>query len=105
MANVVKYDATQHSVDSATVFQADRAEVSIMRTRPSHCESKLIRVRSQITRKIKVPLKNGENDVEVRNLPTCLDEGSIRVDGIGNAVIFDVVYRSCSLQLNTNRGC
>ena len=38
-------------------------------------------------------MKNGQNDVEVVNLPTCLDEGSIRVDGIGNAVIFDVVYR------------
>ena len=27
MANIVDYDATQHSVDSVTVFQADRAEV------------------------------------------------------------------------------
>ena len=49
---------------------------------------------NQVTRRIKVDLKDGQNDVEVKNLPTCLDESSVRVDGIGNAVIFDVIYRA-----------
>ena len=30
MTNVVTYDATQHSVDSVTVYQADRAEVGFI---------------------------------------------------------------------------
>lgn len=40
-----------------------------------------------------VQLLKGQNTIEVKNLPTCLDRDSIRVDGIGNATIFDVVYR------------
>ncbi|TDL17673.1 hypothetical protein BD410DRAFT_794144 [Rickenella mellea] len=71
MTNAVSYDATQHDVEAVTVFQKNSAE---------------------ITRRIKVSLKDGQNDVEVTNLPTCLDQNSIRVDGIGNAIIFDVIY-------------
>ena len=37
-------------------------------------------------------LKQGQNEVVVKNLPSVLDGDSIRVDGIGKAVIFDVVY-------------
>ena len=48
---------------------------------------------SKVRRKIEVVLKDGQNDVEIKNLPTCLEEDSIRVDGIGNATIFDVIYR------------
>ena len=47
-------------------------------------------------------LKDGQNDVEVKNLPTCLEEDSIRVDGIGNATIFDVIYRKSQSQGNLN---
>ena len=47
----------------------------------------------KVKRRIEVELKDGQNDVEVKNLPTCLEEDSIRVDGIGNATIFDVIYR------------
>ncbi|KAH8115713.1 hypothetical protein DFH11DRAFT_1301174 [Phellopilus nigrolimitatus] len=67
----VECDANKGTIDSVTLFQTDRAEVK---------------------RKLKVELKAGQNSVEVKNLPTCLEESSIRVDGIGNATIFDVVY-------------
>ncbi|KAH8115703.1 hypothetical protein DFH11DRAFT_1543173 [Phellopilus nigrolimitatus] len=67
----VECDASKSPVDSVTLFQTNRAEVK---------------------RKLKVELKDGQNSVEVKNLPTCLEESSIRVDGIGNATIFDVVY-------------
>ncbi|EJD47240.1 hypothetical protein AURDEDRAFT_163847 [Auricularia subglabra TFB-10046 SS5] len=34
----------------------------------------------------------GQNKVVVSRLPSCLDQDSIRVDGIGAATIFDVIY-------------
>ncbi|KAH8115721.1 hypothetical protein DFH11DRAFT_1834901 [Phellopilus nigrolimitatus] len=71
ISHTVEYDANKSAVDSVTLFQTDRAEVK---------------------RKVKVELKDGQNSVEVKNLPTCLEESSIRVDGIGNATIFDVIY-------------
>lgn len=46
----------------------------------------------QVTRRIEVDLKKGQNEVDVKNLPSVLDGDSIRVDGIGKAVVFDVVY-------------
>ncbi|TDL17687.1 hypothetical protein BD410DRAFT_794164 [Rickenella mellea] len=73
MSNVVHHDANLHDVDSVTVFQTNRAEVK---------------------RSIKVALKDGQNSVEVKNLPSYLDKDSIRVDGVGNAVIFDVIYHA-----------
>jgi hypothetical protein len=46
----------------------------------------------QVTRKIEVDLKRGQNEVIIKNLPSVLHGDSIRVDGIGKAVVFDVVY-------------
>jgi hypothetical protein len=38
-------------------------------------------------------IQAGQNEVDITQLPTVLDEDSIRVDGIGgNAVISDVIY-------------
>ncbi|EJD47245.1 hypothetical protein AURDEDRAFT_113507, partial [Auricularia subglabra TFB-10046 SS5] len=71
MVNVVDYDATAHNVRAVTVFQVDRAEVN---------------------RRIEVKLKAGQNEVAVSHLPSCLDQDSIRVDGLGAATIFDVIY-------------
>ncbi|CAG8709853.1 9308_t:CDS:2, partial [Acaulospora colombiana] len=68
----IELRATQSKVHSVTVFQADRAEV---------------------TRLFTVDLKAGQNEVDISQLPTVLDEDSIRVDGIGhNAIISDVIY-------------
>ncbi|KAG9099450.1 hypothetical protein FS749_001257 [Ceratobasidium sp. UAMH 11750] len=60
-----------HQIDSVTVFQAHHAEVK---------------------RRVQLELKQGQNHVTVERLPSCVKEDSIRVDGIGAAVIFDVVY-------------
>ncbi|KAG8796900.1 hypothetical protein FRC17_007916 [Serendipita sp. 399] len=67
----IELKATQSKVHAVTVFQADRAEV---------------------VRIFKVDLKSGQNEVDISQLPTVLDEDSIRVDGVGSAVISDVIY-------------
>lgn len=93
MSNIIEFDANVHNIDSVSIFfQSDQAEV-----RPGLCIGKgqlkkLISV--QVTRKIVVQLAKGQNSLEVRNLPSVIDQNSIRVDGIGNATIFDVIYRS-----------
>ncbi|KAG8746250.1 hypothetical protein FRC10_005499 [Ceratobasidium sp. 414] len=71
--NRISVDAAKqdHQIDSVTVFQADHAEVK---------------------RRIQLELKQGQNHVTVERLPSCVKEDSIRVEGIGEAVIFDVVY-------------
>ena len=71
MSNSITYDAADHDIHSVTVFQVNRAE---------------------ITRRIKLDLKEGQNEILVKNLPSVLDEDSIRVEGIGKAVVFDVIY-------------
>jgi len=68
-------------IESVTVFQADRAEVK---------------------RRVELELKQGQNHIDIERLPTCINEDSIRVDGTGTAVIFDVVYHSPYRQVNTS---
>ncbi|KAG8699919.1 hypothetical protein FRC08_005035 [Ceratobasidium sp. 394] len=74
-SNVITVNSAEQDdrIDSVTVFQIDRAEVR---------------------RRITLELKKGQNQVVVERLPSCVHEDSIRVDGTGNAVIFDVVYHS-----------
>ena len=36
--------------------------------------------------------QQGTNEVEITQLPSSLEQDSIRVDGIGNAIISDVIY-------------
>ncbi|EUC65209.1 mucoidy inhibitor A, putative [Rhizoctonia solani AG-3 Rhs1AP] len=62
-----------HLIDSVTVFQADRAEVK---------------------RRVQLLLKKGQNQINIERLPTCLSEDSLRVQGTGTAIIFDVVYHT-----------
>lgn len=88
--NTVEYDANENGVDAVTVFQADRAEAS-SNISSSHATSSNTSL--QVRRRMKVELKDGQNNLEIKNLPTCLQEDSIRVDGIGNTTIFDVIYR------------
>lgn len=49
----------------------------------------------QVRRRIELKLEDGQNIVEVQNLPSCIDADSVRVDGIGRAVILDVIFRAC----------
>jgi len=51
---------------------------------------------NQVTRTIQVTLSNGLNSIEVKCLPNNLDRDSIVVEGLGSAVILDVVYRACN---------
>lgn len=88
--NTVEYDAHENGVDAVTVFQADRAEAS---SNISSSHATTSNTSLQVRRRMKVELKDGQNNLEIKNLPTCLQEDSIRVDGIGNATIFDVIYR------------
>ncbi|KAF8751451.1 hypothetical protein RHS01_08408 [Rhizoctonia solani] len=62
-------------IESVTVFQSNRAEIK---------------------RRVRLDLKSGQNHVRIERLPSCVNEDSIRVDGTGTAVIFDVVYHAPS---------
>ncbi|KAG8744401.1 hypothetical protein FRC10_010179 [Ceratobasidium sp. 414] len=75
VANRISVNSAEQDdhIESVSVFQADRAEVK---------------------RRVNLELKAGQNHVDIERLPTCINEDSIRVDGTGNAVIFDVVYHN-----------
>ncbi|CAE7211292.1 unnamed protein product [Rhizoctonia solani] len=72
-SNRINVNAAQQDdcIDSVTVFQSNRAEVK---------------------RRVDVELKQGQNHIHIERLPSCIEEDSIRVDGTGTAIIFDVVY-------------
>ncbi|EJT99099.1 hypothetical protein DACRYDRAFT_118368 [Dacryopinax primogenitus] len=70
MSPTIEIDASQHPISSVTVYQG----------------------RAEVVRKFAIELEVGQSEVLIDKLPTCLDEASLRVDGIGNAVIFDVIY-------------
>ena len=50
------------------------------------------RPRSKITRNIPVTLSEGLNRIEVMNLSSKIDSDAVTVEGIGNAVVLDVIY-------------
>jgi uncharacterized protein (TIGR02231 family) len=50
--------------------------------------------RAEITRKISVSLKSGINEVRLENVAGSVESNSIRVDGVGDAVIHGVKYES-----------
>ncbi|QRV90683.1 hypothetical protein RhiJN_18701 [Ceratobasidium sp. AG-Ba] len=52
----------------------------------------VFQTRAEVKRRIQVELRAGQNHVEIEKLPNCVIEDSIRVDGTGSAVIFDVTY-------------
>ncbi|QRW04782.1 hypothetical protein RhiLY_03781 [Ceratobasidium sp. AG-Ba] len=67
-------------IESVTVFQVNRAEIK---------------------RRVVLELKQGQNLIDIERLPNCINEDSIRVDGTGTAMIFDVVYHNPHKQPNT----
>ncbi len=88
MSNSVVYDAHSGAIHSVTVFQQNRADVSSVYSAGASIDERS----PQINRRIEVEVKKGQNQVIIKHLPSWLDQDSIRVDGIGDAVIFDVVY-------------
>ncbi|KAG8996288.1 hypothetical protein FRB90_012776 [Tulasnella sp. 427] len=71
MSNTFNVDTTQLPVASVCVYQADRAEVH---------------------RILPVELEEGQNEIKIERLSSGVDPDSIRVEGTGNAVIFDVIH-------------
>ncbi|EIN04009.1 hypothetical protein PUNSTDRAFT_108850 [Punctularia strigosozonata HHB-11173 SS5] len=63
-------NAADHPIKSVTIFKTSKAEV---------------------VRTFKLDLKVGQNRVEVTGLPSCMDTDSVRVTGLGDARLFDVI--------------
>ncbi|KEP47555.1 mucoidy inhibitor A [Rhizoctonia solani 123E] len=76
-ANRITINTAEHDdlIESVTVFQSNRAEIK---------------------RRVNLDLKEGQNHIRIERLPSGVHEDSIRVNGTGTAVIFDVVYHSPS---------
>ncbi|KAH7327615.1 hypothetical protein B0J17DRAFT_722614 [Rhizoctonia solani] len=77
VANRITINSAEHDdlIESVTVFQSNRAEIK---------------------RRVNLDLKKGQNHVRIERLPSGVNEDSIRVDGTGTAVIFDVIYHAPS---------
>ncbi|CCO31864.1 Protein F37C4,5 [Rhizoctonia solani AG-1 IB] len=73
ITNRITFDCAERDdlIESVTVFQSNRAEVR---------------------RRVDLDLKKGQNRIRIEGLPSSINENSIRVDGTGTAIIFDVVY-------------
>ncbi|CUA72982.1 Protein F37C4,5 [Caenorhabditis elegans] [Rhizoctonia solani] len=76
-ANRITINSAEHDdlIESVTVFRSNRAEIK---------------------RRVNLVLKKGQNHIRVERLPSGVHEDSIRVDGTGAAVIFDVIYHAPS---------
>ncbi|KAG9035842.1 hypothetical protein FRB95_010436 [Tulasnella sp. JGI-2019a] len=72
MINPIEVDSTKTPIEAVCIY-LDRADVH---------------------RSYSVELKAGQNEVHLKNLSNRLDEDSIRVEGLNNATIFDVIYKS-----------
>lgn len=73
--------ASDFPVKSATIYKSSKAEV---------------------VRIFPLELKVGHNTVEIRGLPSTIDTHSVRVSGLGDARLFDVV---CKLRNNKSTTC
>ncbi|KZT61875.1 hypothetical protein CALCODRAFT_479632 [Calocera cornea HHB12733] len=78
MSHTVEINASEHPVSSVTVYQH----------------------RAEVVRNFAIDLEVGQSEVQITKLPTCIDESSLRVDGLGNAVIFDVIYERLTPERN-----
>ncbi|CAE6502255.1 unnamed protein product [Rhizoctonia solani] len=77
VANRITINSAEYDdlIEAVTVFQSNRAEIK---------------------RRVNLDLKKGQNHVRIERLPSGVNEDSIRVDGTGTAIIFDVVYHAPS---------
>ncbi|TFK16659.1 hypothetical protein FA15DRAFT_698701 [Coprinopsis marcescibilis] len=80
MANVITLKASEHTIKSVTVFKSSKAEV---------------------VRSFKVDLTEGQNKVEIKGLSSCIDPLSVRVSGLGEARLYDVV---CTVEQSQQYG-
>ncbi|KAF7291781.1 hypothetical protein HMN09_01237900 [Mycena chlorophos] len=70
MSSSVKLSAPEHPIKAVTVYKSLKAEV--------------VRVFS-------LQLQSGNTKIDITELPTCIDTHSVRVSGLGEARLFDVV--------------
>ncbi|KAI0263076.1 hypothetical protein BC834DRAFT_828113 [Gloeopeniophorella convolvens] len=77
MASAIILRADEHVIKSVNVFKSGRAD---------------------ITRFFNISLKPGQSKVQISRLPSSIDTESVRVSGLGNAQLFDVV---CSIGRGT----
>ncbi|KAF7300951.1 hypothetical protein MIND_00658100 [Mycena indigotica] len=65
-----KLSATEHPIKAVTVYKSSRAEV---------------------VRVFPLKLQSGNTKIDITELPSCIDTHSVRVSGLGEARLFDVV--------------
>lgn len=82
-------------IRSVTVFQTNRAEVKRRVKLELKVSSRATRVNNTIV-VLTYRVQRGQNHVDIEQLPSCINEDSIRVEGTGTAIIFDVVYHKNS---------
>ncbi|THH11349.1 hypothetical protein EW146_g8074 [Bondarzewia mesenterica] len=70
MSSVITVDAAKYPLRSVTVFKSAKAEV---------------------VRTFKLSFQKGQNKAEIRGLSSSLDTESVRINGLGNVQLFDVV--------------
>lgn len=104
MTNPIEVDSTQTPIHSVCVYQDNSDCANIRRiysvelkvsgaSRLSKgCGSSIMFYRALFIYLALV--KAGQNEVHLKNLPNRLDQDSIRVEGLENATIFDVIYKA-----------
>ena len=98
MTHSLSVKASDFPVARVTVFRADSAEVT--RYLPLELKVRLAFLLVYQFFRTYRP-QEGTNEVEITQLPSSLEADSIRVDGIGNAIISDVIYHPpTSVHLN-----
>ncbi|KAF5379823.1 hypothetical protein D9615_005794 [Tricholomella constricta] len=74
----LKINAPDHPIKSVTIFKSSKAEV---------------------VRQFTLNLKVGQNKIEIKGLPSIIDTHSVRVSGLGDARLYDVV---CTVGANND---
>ncbi|KAI0045247.1 hypothetical protein FA95DRAFT_1589849 [Auriscalpium vulgare] len=82
--STIRVDASEHPVRSVTIFKSWKAEI--------------VRV-FKLSLEASLPHTAGENKVEIRRLSGSINADSVRVAGLGDARLFDVV---CALDTETD---
>ena len=56
--------------------------------------------KAEVKRSLRVKLETGENEIMISNVSNLIDQESIRVDGIGEATVLDVVCEKKHVEVN-----
>ena len=65
------------------------------------CEKVVVFVdKAEVKRSLKVKLESGENEIVISNVSNLIDQDSIRVEGVGEATVLDVVCEKKHVEVN-----